>query len=454
MAPTACPVQAAFPSEAILLGLAWVIWVGAIALLVVFGSVLAMAEASLTRMTKVRLVALREEGRRNVEALERIQDALPRYLNSVYLSVMFVQNGSAILVAIYADRLYGQLGVTVASVLFTVGYFVTVEAMSKTFAVLHSDRVALALSPIVLVLGKVLHWPTRALIGLANVLLPGRGLAQGPFVSEEAIRWMAEVGHEEGSIAEQEKKLIHSVFHFSETVVREVMKPRPDIVAVEADEPLYAALEIVLKYGYSRIPVYRGELDKIEGVLFSKDLLNAVHLGKTDMAVAALARPVNFVPESKRVGELLTEMQRNKFHIALVTDEYGSVSGLVTMEDLLEELVGDISDEYDREETRIEELPDGAYRVNGRVSIDDVNEALDVELPQDEWDTIGGLMLGLLGEIPSEGREVRFDHLRLKAEKVVGRRIKSVLITRVPEESATDSPRDPGDEGAAKVEKG
>jgi CBS domain containing-hemolysin-like protein len=304
-------------------------------------------------------------------------------------------------------------------------------------------------------LGRLLHWPTRGLIGLANVLLPGKGLEQGPFVSEEAIRWMAEVGHEEGSIAEQEKKLIHSVFHFAETVVREVMKPRPDIEALEADQPLGAAQELILKYGYSRIPVYRRDLDHVEGIVFAKDVLNALHLGKTEITVGALARPVAFVPESKRVGELLTEMQRGKFHIALVTDEYGSMSGLVTMEDLLEELVGDITDEYDREETRIEQLPDGGYRVNGRVSIDDVNEALDVELPQDEWDTVGGLMLGLLGEIPSEGREVRFDGLRLKAEKVVGRRIKSVLITREPpEEPEADPAPAAGEADAAKAEKG
>ncbi|HEY8518292.1 MAG TPA: hemolysin family protein [Candidatus Binatia bacterium] len=420
------------------------VWLGAIALLVIFGSVLAMAEASITRMTKVRLVALREEGRRNVDVLEKIESDVPRYLNAVYLSVMCVQNGSAILVAIYAERQWGQFGVTVASVLFTVGYFVAVEAMSKTFAVLHSDRVALALAPVVWVLGRILHWPTRALIGLANVLLPGRGLEQGPFVSEQAIRWMAQLGHEQGSIAEQEKELIHSVFHFAETVVREVMKPRPDIIAIEVNQPLRAAQELMIKHGRSRVPVYRGDLDHIEGMLYARDLLRALHEGASDKSVASLARPVVFVPESKRVGELLTEMQIRKFQIALVTDEYGSVSGLVTMEDLLEELVGDISDEHDREEPRIELVDESTFRVNGRVSIDDVNEALGVELPQDEWDTVAGLMLGLLGHIPTQGQEVRFDHLKLKAENVVGRRIKSVLITREPpEEQAGEGEREP-----------
>ena len=406
-----------------------------------------MAEASITRITKVRLVNLREEGRRNVELLEEIEDNLPRYLNSVYLSVMCVQNGSAILVAILADHLWGQVGVTIASAGFTIGYFVSVEAMSKTFAVLHSDRVALTLAPVVWLLGRLLYWPTRGLIGLANVLLPGKGLEQGPFVSEESIRYMAEVGHEEGSIAEQEKELINSVFHFAETVVREVMKPRPDIIAVQVEQPLRAAQDLMLRHGHSRLPVYRGDLDHVEGILFAKDVLNALHHGRADTPIKTLIRPVQFVPESKRVGELLTEMQRRKSHLAVVTDEYGSVSGLVTMEDLLEELVGDISDEYDREETRIEQLPDGSFRVNGRVSIDDVNEALDVKLPQDEWDTVGGLLLGLAGEIPREGQELRFENLRLKADKVVGRRIKSVLITR-------ESPEEPEPETEEKAAEG
>jgi CBS domain containing-hemolysin-like protein len=292
--------------------------------------------------------------------------------------------------------------------------------------------VALALAPIVRVLGRLLYYPTRLLIGLANLLLPGKGLQQGPFVSQEAIRWMAEVGHEEGSIAEQEKQLIHSVFRFGDTVVREVMKPRPDLVAIEATDTLHDAQELMRKHGYSRIPVYRDDLDHIEGILHAKDVLNALATGKIDTPILELARPPEFVPESKRVAELLPEMQRRKFHIALVTDEFGSVSGLVTLEDLLEELVGEITDEYDREELGIESLGDGRYRVNGRVSIDELNHALDVELPQDEWDTVGGLVLALLGEIPKEGREVRIDHLRLQVEKLAGRRIKSVVLVREP----------------------
>ena len=401
-----------------------------VVVLVALGTLLAVSEAALTRMTRVRALALVEEKRRNAVVLERIEADPPRYLNAVYLAVMFCQNGSAIVVAILAERSFGGLGVTLASVGFTLLYFVVVEAMAKTFGVLHSDRAALAVAPFVWFLGRVLAAPTRALIGLANVLLPGKGLKEGPFVSEADLRAMAEAGHEEGSIEREEKELIHSIFEFGDTIVREVMVPRPDIVAIEASGTLRDVQALVLQHGFSRIPVYRGELDDVVGFVFAKDVLKALHQGKHDMPLTEIVREAHFVPESKKVADLLREMQRQKFHVALVTDEYGSVVGLVTMEDLLEELVGEIADEYDREEPQVVQVGENMYRVNGRVAIDEVNELLGVELPHDGWDTVGGLVLGLLGQIPQEGQEVRFGDLVFTAEQVRGRRIAKVLISR------------------------
>ena len=414
------------------------LWV-LVVLLVVLGTVLAISEASLTRMTRVRALALVDEKRRNAVTLERIEADPPRYLNAIYLSVMFCQNGSAILVAILAERSFGGWGVTLVSVGFTLLYFVVVEAMAKTFGVLHSDRAALAVAPLVWFLGRVLAVPTRGLIGLANVLLPGRGLKQGPFVSEADLRAMAEAGVEEGSIEREETELIHSIFEFGDTIVREVMVPRPDVVAIEADKALRDVQALVLEHGYSRIPVYREDLDDVVGMIFAKDVLKALHQGKHDMPLADVVRDAHFVPESKKVADLLREMQHQHFHIALVTDEYGSVSGLVTLEDLLEELVGEITDEYDREEPEVVEVAEGVFRVDGKVAIDEVNELLDVELPDEEWDTVGGLVLGLLGQIPEEGQEVALRNLVFTAEQVQGRRIAKVLITRrEPHEDTTE----------------
>ncbi|HET9724083.1 MAG TPA: hemolysin family protein [Actinomycetota bacterium] len=414
------------------------LWVLVI-LLVVLGTVLAISEASLTRMTRVRALALVDEKRRNAVTLERIEADPPRYLNAIYLSVMFSQNGSAILVAILAERSFGGWGVTLVSVGFTLLYFVVVEAMAKTFGVLHSDRAALAVAPLVWFLGRALAVPTRGLIGLANVLLPGRGLKQGPFVSEADLRAMAEAGVEEGSIEREETELIHSIFEFGDTIVREVMVPRPDVVAIEADKALRDVQALVLEHGYSRIPVYREDLDDVVGMIFAKDVLKVLHQGKHDMPLADIVRDAHFVPESKKVADLLREMQHQHFHIAFVTDEYGSVSGLVTLEDLLEELVGEITDEYDREEPEVVEVADGVFRVDGKVAIDEVNELLDVELPDEEWDTVGGLVLGLLGQIPEEGQEVALRNLVFTAEQVQGRRIAKVLITRrEPHEDTTE----------------
>jgi magnesium and cobalt exporter, CNNM family len=410
-----------------------VIWAWlAVAVLVVLGTVLALAEAALTRMTRVRAMALVEEGRRNARTLERLESDPPRYLNSVYFGVMLAQNGAAILVAIIAERLYGSLGVTLMTLGFTLLYFVIVEAMAKTYAVLHSDRVALGLAPVVWFLGRVLAWPTKLLIGLANVLLPGKGLRAGPFVSEEDIRSMAEVGSEEGSIEEGEKEWIHSIFEFGDTIAREIMVPRPDIVAIEHDKSLRDVQALVLEHGYSRIPVLRGDLDDVAGIIFAKDVLKALHQGKVDQPLDEIVREAHFVPESKKASDLLKEMQQEKFHIALVYDEYGSTSGLVTLEDLIEELVGEITDEYDREEPEMEPVGDGSYRVSGKCSIDEVNELLDVELPDEEWDTVAGLVLDVLGTIPEEGQSVSFDGLTFTAEQVQGRRIAKVLIKRKP----------------------
>jgi putative hemolysin len=412
-----------------------VIWLWILVLfLVVFGSVLAIAEASLTRMSRVRALALVEEGRRNAVLLERIEADPPRFLNAIYLAVMFSQNGSAILVAIIAERTFGGVGITLISVGFTLLYFLIVEAMSKTFAVLHSDSAALTVAPLVWFLGRVLALPTRALIGIANVLLPGRGLKEGPFVSEADLRSMAEVGHEEGTIESDEKDLIHSIFEFGDTIVREVMVPRPDIKAIESDKTLRDVQALVLQHGFSRIPVFDADLDNVVGIVYAKDVLKALHQGKHDMPLSDVVREARFVPESKKVADLLRDMQREKFHIALVTDEYGSLSGLVTLEDLLEELVGEIADEYDTEEPEIEQVSDGVFRVDGKMPIDEVNEILDIELPDEEWDTVGGLLLGLMGEIPDEGDAVDFQGVTFTAERVNGRRIAKVLINRPPSE--------------------
>jgi CBS domain containing-hemolysin-like protein len=276
---------------------------------------------------------------------------------------------------------------------------------------------------------------SRGLIGLTNWILPGKGLKEGPFVSEEELLALADVAVEEEVLEAEERKLIEQIIEFGDTVIREVMVPRPDMVGVSQDFRVADAMEVVLLNGYSRLPVFGGSADDIAGLVYAKDLMRAERDGKSDMHISELMRPARFIPETKRAAELLPEMQAEQFHMAIVVDEYGGTAGLVTLEDLIEELVGEIVDEFDREEPMIEPLASGGVRVNARMSIDEVNDLLSGDLPEGDWDTIGGLMFHLLGHIPHEGETIESDGHVLRAERVQGRRIGRVRIT--PRDPAT-----------------
>jgi magnesium and cobalt exporter, CNNM family len=410
-----------------------------IAVLIAAVGVMAASETAITRMNRARAYKLVEEKRRGAPSLLRIVENLAPHLNVVLLLTLLATIGGTTLATILATRHLGNWSEVVSTVGMTFLLFIFAEVTPKTFAVQHTDRVALRVAPLVVALTRLLGPVANVLIKVANLIMPGKGLPQGPFVTEEEIRVMAEMASEEEAIEEGEKDLIHSIFEFGDTLVREVMVPRPDIVAAPTQSGARHVLDLMLRHGYSRIPVYRNTIDEIEGVVYAKDLLRHLHAGKPDVPLDTIMREPYFVPETKKVSELLREMQRKRVHIAICLDEYGSVAGLATIEDLLEELVGEIADEYDREEPQIEPVDEDTYRVNGRLSIDDVNELLDVDLPHDEWDTVAGLMYGLLGSVPTQGETVTYENLRFIAEKVQGRRIAKVLIKREPNQEQAEA---------------
>ena len=403
-----------------------------ILLLIAFVALMAASETAITRMNRVRAYRLVEEGRRGASSLVKIAENPAPYLNVVLLLTLLAQIGGTTIATSLAVRLLHGAGEIVATIVMTLLLFVFAEVTPKTFAIQQTDRVALRLAPLLYTLGRALGPPARALLKIANVIMPGKGLPQGPYITEQELRALADVASDEQQIDKAENQLIHSIFEFGDTIAREVMVPRPDVVAIEATKTLHDVQDLMLRHGYSRLPVYRDELDNIVGVVHAKDVLRTVYQGKTDVPLSDVVRKAHFVPEQKKVAELLREMQQEKFHIALVTDEYGSVSGLVTLEDLLEELVGEITDEYDRDELHVEQVSENAFRVNGSVPISEINELLDVELPDEEWDTVAGLMLGLLGHIPAQAEEVRYQNLTFVAERVQRRRIAQVLIRREP----------------------
>ncbi len=405
--------------------------VAVIALLIGCVAFLAASELTITRVNKVRALRLVDEKRRGASALLRIVENPAPYLNVVLLLTLLSTIGGSTLATSLAVRHLHRVGEVISTVAMTILLFIFAEVTPKTFAIQQTDRVALRVAPVVATLSRALGPFATGLLRFANAIMPGKGLPEGPYITEQELRASADVAQEEGEIDEGDVKLIHSIFEFGDTIVREVMVPRPDIVAIEHDKALRDVQALVLTHGFSRVPVFREDLDDIVGIVYAKDVLKALHQGKQDMPLSEVVREPHYVPETKKVAELLSEMQKEKFHIALVTDEYGSLTGLVTLEDLLEELVGEIADEYDREEPELVTLGDGRFRVSGKASIDDVNELLDVELPDEEWDTVAGLVLDVFGRIPKAGENVRFQGLEFTAEEVQGRRIAKVLIERM-----------------------
>ena len=405
----------------------------AVLLLTLVASFLAMSETAITRTTRVRALHLEEEGRRGARQLLALVEQTARSLNLVLLLVLVVQFTATSLFTSVMERLVGGgLGVALAAVIMTLITFIFAEVAPKTYAVQQTDRAALTVAPVVYWLTRlpILGPLTRLLIGIGNVVTPGKGLKTGPFVSEDELRALVDEAEREEVIEEEEREMIHSVFEFGDTIVREVMVPRPDMVVVSASQSLEQVLEVILRTGYSRIPVYGRDIDDIVGLAYAKDVLRSLHDGHPDKPLSEILRPAPVMPESMRAADCLREMRRRKSHMVIVIDEYGGTSGLVTIEDLLEEIVGEIADEYDREEPNVEPLPNGDYLVNARLSINEVNELLDVELPATEWDSIGGLLFNLVGDVPREGQEVEFQGLTLRAERVQGRRVGRVRIHR------------------------
>ncbi|MHB8294535.1 MAG: hemolysin family protein [Acidimicrobiales bacterium] len=405
---------------------------GVVLVLLVAAALLALAETSLVRTTRVKARTLKEEGRRGSGRLLELVERPEEFLSPVLLLVLLCQLVSATLIGIVAQHLFGALGVVVATVLEVIFIFVLGEATPKNWAVRNPDRAALLSAPLVryLVVFPPVKMLSKLLIGLANVLMPNKSGTQSPFVSERELLAMADVAVEEDVIEGEERALIQSIIEFGDTVVREVMVPRPDMVAIGAASTVAHVIGLAIAEGFSRIPVYDRGIDDVIGIAYTKDLLRAESERRSELAVRELVRPAHYVPETKKVAELMREMQAEKFHIAIVVDEYGGTAGLVTLEDLIEELVGEIVDEFDVEEPLIEPLPGGAYRVNARMPIDEVNELVGAGFAAGDWDTVGGLVFNVLGHVPQEGESAEVAGYHLTAEKVQGRRIGRVRIAR------------------------
>ena len=405
---------------------------------------LSAAEAAIVRMSRVRAHELLDEGKPGAKALSRIVGDSAAYLSVTAFLRIVAEACTAVLITLGAvDLLDGFWRPLLAAVgIMALVSFVVVGVSPRTLGRQHSDAVALVAAPVVVALSRVLGPVARVLVALGNALTPGRGYRDGPFQSESELRDLVDLAGERSVIEDEEREMIHSVFELGDTVAREVMVPRTDMVTVDAEKPLRSAMSLFLRSGFSRIPVVGAGSDDVRGLLYFKDVARRVNADPDagHLPVTALMRPMHYVPESKPVDDLLREMQRDQSHFAMVVDEYGGTAGLVTIEDILEEIVGEIADEYDREAPGVEELGEGRYRVPATMDIDDLADLFDVEIDEEEVDTVGGLIGKTLGRVPIVGSHCEVAGLSLTAERMAGRRhrIASVLVERVaePERSA------------------
>ena len=402
---------------------------------------LAIAEMGLSKMTKPRAAAITEDKPRIEPSLTALVDNPEGWINPLLLMVNVCQTVQATLTGIVAGNLFGGVGVAVGVTLNVIVFFVLAEAVPKTYAVLNPDRAAMiAARPVrALTAFPPLRMISAGLIGLTNVLVKGRGLESGPFVSEQEFLGIVEAAAQDEVIEHEERELIESIIEFGDTVAREVMVPRPDMVMVANTATITDALNLGIAHGFSRLPVSGSDEDDIVGLAFTKDLMRAEREGRGDLPVLDLARDVTFIPENKPVARLMREMQDSKFHIAIVADEYGDIAGLVTLEDCLEELVGEIVEEYDAEEHDIERFDDGTLLVDGGLNIGDVADELGIDIPNEDFDSVGGFVFSALERVPEPGDAIDFEGFAFVVESVEGRRVRRVRITPAPQDGGDDS---------------
>jgi CBS domain containing-hemolysin-like protein len=406
--------------------------------------VLASAEAAIYRISRIRAHELVEEGRAGSTSLARIIGDSAAYLAVAAFLRIVAESTTAVLITLgtidLVDGFWRRLVIAIGAMALV--SFVVVGVSPRTLGRTHSDTIALLASPLLVVLGTVLGPVARVLIAVGNAVTPGRSHRDGPFRTESELRDLVDLAGETALIEAQEREMIHSVFELGDTVAREVMVPRTDMVTIDGEKPLRSAMSLFLRSGFSRIPVVGNGSDDILGLLYFKDVVRRVTADPeaASLPVTTQMRPMHFVPESKPVDDLLREMQRDQSHFVVVVDEYGGTAGLVTIEDILEEIVGEIADEYDREAPGVEDLGDGRFRVPATMDIDDLADLFDVEIDEDEVDTVGGLIGKTIGRVPIIGSSCEVAGLRLTAERMAGRRhrIASVIVEPVATHDTDD----------------
>ncbi len=403
--------------------------------LVAFAGLMAAVDSAINAQSRANIADLGEISRAK-RSLRAIAQDTGAHLNALNFMRVIAETTAAVLVTLVFATTINELWIALllSALIMTAVSFVLVGASPRSVGRAHPTTLLTFAAPLVH-FGRVLLGPiANALVALGNRVTPGR-IRLATFTSEDQLLSMVDEATELDVLEEDDRALIHSIFEFNDTVVREVMIPRTDMATIDAGTTIDAAMGLFLNTGYSRVPVLDGEVDDVTGILYLRDVAKLVHerpINAEDLTVGELARPALFVPESKKVDDLLRQMQLESNHLAMVVDEYGGIAGLVTLEDLIEELVGDISDEYDRDIALVEDLGNGRYRVSARLPVDELGELFDLDLDDDEVDSVGGLLAKILGRLPVAGSVASTSGLILTAERTEGRRkrISTVLVER------------------------
>lgn len=416
---------------------------GAMVLLSFFFS---LSETALTSISRAKVEDIVNKKRLGAGSLAWLK-ANPNIMLATILVGNNIVNVSASAIGTSLMLFYmasiGMGGVGVAlSIAIGILTFVTLvfgEIIPKTVAIRDPERFALLVAPLVWVLAIVLYPVVQLLIILSTpfvYIFGGKMPRKGPFLTVEEIKILLSLGEKEGIIAEEEREMISSIFEFGRTVVREVMTPRPDMQCVDVSDPIDKAINLIIEGGHSRIPVYEGNLDNILGVVYAKDLLRCKASVECSSSIRDFLRTVLFIPEGKRIEHLLHEMQAARTHIAIVVDEYGGTAGVVSMEDIVEEIVGEIYDEFEKKVKAVEKIDELTTVIDARMNIADVNKLLATNFPEKEYDTLGGFIFGLLGKLPAVGDNLLYDDVRISVERIHKRRITRAKIVKLgkPEE--------------------
>ena len=419
----------------------WIQLVIALVLVIIAG-LLAASESALQSFSRSRAERLVEDGRPGAARIRQIMEDPPRYLNTALLLRTVFEICSIVLVTlvIFGQFTHNWARLLLSAVIMIVISYVFWGVAPRTLGRQHAGKIAAVVAGPLALITAVLGPIPQLLILIGNALTPGKGFREGPFSTEAELREMVDLAEASQLIEKGEREMIHSVFELGDTVVKEVMVPRTDMVYVEDTKTLRQGMSLCLRSGFSRIPVIGDGLDDVVGVLYLKDVIKRVYdnpKAENTEKVSQLMRKPEWCPDSKAVDELLREMQLKHSHLVIVVDEFGGTAGMATIEDILEEIVGEITDEYDQENTDISELGDGRYRVSSRLPVDELGELYGLQLEDEDVETVGGLMAKVLNKVPIAGAVVKYGGLELVAERSSGRRNKigTVVVGRISDES-------------------